>query len=139
MDSETRVIVDVVAAVIERGGLILIGQRKPRGRHALKWEFPGGKVEAGEESREALARELREELSIEARIGDEIERYDFSYSAGHVTRLIFFHVVAIRGRAREPQTSRRSRGYPARSCRTTIFWRAMSSSYAGWRTRPGGK
>jgi 8-oxo-dGTP diphosphatase len=97
MDSETRVIVEVVAAVIERGGLILIGQRKPRGRHGLKWEFPGGKVEPGEESREALARELREELGIEARIGDEIERYDFSYSAGHVTRLIFFRVTEFTG------------------------------------------
>ena len=77
MDSETRVIVEVVAAVIERrgpeGSLILIGQRKPGGRHALQWEFPGGKVEPGEEPREALVRELREELSIEARIGDEIE------------------------------------------------------------------
>lgn len=101
MDSETRVIVEVVAAVIERAGpeesLILIGQRKPRGRHALKWEFPGGKVEPGETARDALVRELREELGIEARIGDEIERYDFSYSAGHVTRLIFFHVAEFTG------------------------------------------
>ena len=97
MDSETRVIVEVVAAVIERDGLILIGQRKPRGRHGLKWEFPGGKVEAGEESRDALVRELREELGIEARIGDEIERYDFSYSASNVTRLIFFHVAEFSG------------------------------------------
>ncbi len=97
MDSETRVIVEVVAAVIERGGLILIGQRKPRGRHGLKWEFPGGKVEAGEAVRDALARELREELGIEARIGDEIERYDFSYSAGNVTRLIFFQVTEFTG------------------------------------------
>jgi 8-oxo-dGTP diphosphatase len=97
MDSETRVIVEVVAAVIERAGLILIGQRKPHGRHALKWEFPGGKVEPGEAARDALARELREELGIEARIGDEIERYDFSYSAGQVTRLIFFHVAEFTG------------------------------------------
>jgi 8-oxo-dGTP diphosphatase len=97
MDTETPVIVEVVAAVIERGGLILIGQRKPRGRHALKWEFPGGKVEPGETVREALARELREELGIEARIGHEIERYDFSYSAGNVTRLIFFYVNEFTG------------------------------------------
>ena len=97
MDSETRVVVEVVAAVIERGGLILIGQRKPRGRHGLKWEFPGGKVEAGEESRAALVRELREELGIEARIGGESERYDFRYSAGNVTRLIFFHVTEFTG------------------------------------------
>ena len=60
---------EVVAAVIERDGQILIGQRKARGRHGLKWEFPGGKVEPGEEPRAALARELREELAIEAVIG----------------------------------------------------------------------
>jgi 8-oxo-dGTP diphosphatase len=97
MDAETRVVMDVVAAVIERAGLILIGQRKPRGRHALKWEFPGGKVEPGEGSRDALVRELREELGIEARIGEEIERYDFSYSADRVTRLIFFQVAEFTG------------------------------------------
>jgi 8-oxo-dGTP diphosphatase len=97
MDSETRVIVEVVAAVIERGGLILIGQRKLLSRHALKWEFPGGKVEPGETAREALARELREELGIEARIGNEIERYDFSYSVDKVTRLIFFLVREFAG------------------------------------------
>ena len=97
MDSEARAIVEVVAAVIERGGLILIGQRKPRGRHALKWEFPGGKVESGEEERAALVRELREELGIEARIGDEMQRYDFSYTPRHVTRLIFFQVTEFMG------------------------------------------
>jgi len=97
MDSETPVIVEVVAAVIERDGRILIGQRKPRGRHSLKWEFPGGKVEPGEEPRAALARELREELGIEAQIGDEIERYDFSYVSGNLTRLMFFRVTGFAG------------------------------------------
>src|ERR1700675_3548699 len=97
MDPETRVIVEVVAAVIERDGRILIGQRKPRGRHPGKWEFPGGKVEPGEEPRAALARELREELGIEARIGQEIERYDFSYGQGTPLRLIFFRVTEFTG------------------------------------------
>src|SRR5579872_4273590 len=96
MDSEMPVIVEVVAAVIEHAGLILIGQRKPRGRHGLKWEFPGGKVEPGEELRAALARELREELGIEAQIGEEIERYDFSYAA-QPTHLIFFRVTEFAG------------------------------------------
>lgn len=99
MHPETQV-VHVVAAVIERGDRILIGQRKPGGRHALKWEFPGGKVEAGEELRAALARELREELGIEAIIGAEIERYDFLYSPGRLTRLVFFHVSEFTGEAR---------------------------------------
>ncbi len=60
----------VVAAVIERDCRILIGQRKRESKHALKWEFPGGKVEPGEAPPSALARELREELAIEAVIGE---------------------------------------------------------------------
>jgi 8-oxo-dGTP diphosphatase len=96
MDAQTQV-VEVVAAVIERGGLILIGQRKPRGRHGLKWEFPGGKVEPGEAPRAALARELREELGIEALIGEEIEQYDFLYVTGAITRLMFFRVTEFAG------------------------------------------
>ena len=88
---------EVVAAVIERNGQILIGQRKARGRHGLKWEFPGGKVEPGEEPRAALARELREELGIDAQIGEEIERYDFSYTAQAPTHLIFFRVTEFAG------------------------------------------
>ena len=88
---------EVVAAVIKHDGNILIGQRKPRGRHGLKWEFPGGKVEPGEGLRAALVRELREELGIEAQIGEEIERYDFSYAAGQLTRLVFFRVTEFSG------------------------------------------
>jgi 8-oxo-dGTP diphosphatase len=96
MDTNTQV-VEVVAAVIERDGLILIGKRKPRGRHALKWEFPGGKVEQGEGLREALARELREELGIEAQVGAEIEHYAFQYSTGRLTSLTFFRVTEFSG------------------------------------------
>jgi 8-oxo-dGTP diphosphatase len=96
-----KAVVEVVAAVIEREGpegkLVLIGQRKPGGRHALKWEFPGGKVESGEDPREALARELREELAIEAVIGAQIEAYDFLYRPEAVTRLRFFHVTEFTG------------------------------------------
>jgi 8-oxo-dGTP diphosphatase len=92
--------VRVVAALIERDGKILIAQRKPGGRHALKWEFPGGKVEPGEDDRAALARELREELQIDAVIGDEIDSYDFRYGQGPVTHLRFFRVSEFSG---EPQ------------------------------------
>jgi len=96
MNPKTSVVA-VVAAVIERDGLILIGQRKPRGRHGLKWEFPGGKVEPGEAPRAALVRELREELGIEAQIGEEIEQYDFLYVTGAITRLMFFRVTEFAG------------------------------------------
>ena len=118
---------EVVAAVIERDGQILIGQRKARGRHGLKWEFPGGKVEPGEELRAALARELREELGIDAQIGEEIERYDFSYATQPPTHLIFFQVTGVRGGTGEFRVSRRSSGWSAGGS-----WN-MISSKAMWR------
>lgn len=87
----------VVAAVIRRGGLILIGQRPKASRHALKWEFPGGKVEAGENPPEALERELQEELGIRARIGDEMTRYEYRYPNRQPIQLIFFEVEEFEG------------------------------------------
>ena len=87
----------VVAAVMEREGRILIGQRRKDDRHPLKWEFPGGKVEAGETPREALNRELREELGIEAEIGPEIARYEFQYPRRSPVLLIFNRVTEWSG------------------------------------------
>src|SRR5580693_10661532 len=92
--------IHVAAAVIERDGCILIGQRKRGSRHSLKWEFPGGKVEPGETPRDALRRELREELAIEAVIGDELDRYDIQYPGGILTHLFFYRVTEFSG---EPQ------------------------------------
>jgi mutator protein MutT len=88
---------NVVAAIIVRGGSILICQRKAEGPHAGKWEFPGGKVEAREEFRAALARELEEELAIQAVIGDEIDRYEFTYPGRPPIQLIFFEVTQFVG------------------------------------------
>jgi 8-oxo-dGTP diphosphatase len=86
----------VVAAVIEREQRILICQRRG-GRHAYKWEFPGGKIEPGEDSRSALVRELREELAIEAVIGALLHTETVRYSSGPVIHLEFFHVTDISG------------------------------------------
>ena len=60
--------VRVIGAIIRKKGRILIGKRKG-GAFAGKWEFPGGKMEPGESPEECLARELAEELGVEARIG----------------------------------------------------------------------
>ena len=62
----------VVAAVIERGGRILVSQRGPAVGQAGRWEFPGGKREAGESDEAALGRELREELGVRVGIGPRI-------------------------------------------------------------------
>jgi 8-oxo-dGTP diphosphatase len=90
----------VVAAVIERGGRVLIGQRKAGGRHALKWEFPGGKVEIGETPEDATVRELEEELAIRARVDHEIIRYQYQYPERAPILLIFFRVVDFDGEPR---------------------------------------
>ena len=91
----------VVAAVIERADKrILICQRRSTDRHALKWEFPGGKVEQDEDPRDALLRELQEELDITAEIGEEIGRYEFQYAGSRPILLMFFRVTPYSGELR---------------------------------------
>jgi 8-oxo-dGTP diphosphatase len=81
----------VVAALILRDSKILVCQRRRDDSHALQWEFPGGKVEPGELPKEALARELLEELGIEATIGRELFRTRHRYRESSQTlELIFF-------------------------------------------------
>jgi 8-oxo-dGTP diphosphatase len=82
----------VVAGLLKREGLLLIGQRQEGDRHALKWEFPGGKVEQGETPREALRREMREELGIEVVVGGEIARYEHA-PRGRAPLLLLFHRI----------------------------------------------
>ncbi len=87
----------VVAAVIERDEKILICQRRLGQAHELKWEFPGGKVENGEVPEQALRRELREELAIDAIVNGEITRYEYAYPGRPAILLIFFRVYEFRG------------------------------------------
>ena len=89
--------VQVVAAIIEREGKILIGRRKAEQSHPLKWEFPGGKVEHGETPAQALARELEEELGIRGAAGPEIARYEYTYAGRDPIRLFFFRVTEFQG------------------------------------------
>ena len=64
----TRTLLDVVAAVIERDDRVLACRRRPGKAAAGRWEFPGGKIEAGETAEEALVREIREELGVGIRV-----------------------------------------------------------------------
>jgi len=83
--------ITVVAAVIEQNGRILICQRRRGDRFGLQWEFPGGKVQAGETPQQALARELREELNVSAQIGEEIHRTYHRYpEIDRELELLFF-------------------------------------------------
>ncbi len=92
--------VQVVAAILQNDGKILVGQRTPEQSHPLKWEFPGGKVEPGESPEEALARELEEELGIRGAAGEVITRYRYAYPGRDPIELIFFRVRQFSG---EPQ------------------------------------
>lgn len=82
----------VVAALIIRGDELLCCQRTEHQALPLKWEFPGGKIEAGETPPEALRRELEEELGIRAEIGAEITRVMHTYLNGNSVNLLFFVV-----------------------------------------------
>lgn len=77
MSSEETI--TVTAAIIVQDGRVLIARRPPSGRHPGSWEFPGGKVEPGEEPRECLARELDEELAITASVGELLAQAHYSY------------------------------------------------------------
>lgn len=89
----------VVAALIQRGGKLLICQRRADGRLPLKWEFPGGKVAANETPEQALAREMAEELGISANIGREVYRTTFDYGDGRgFIKLMFFSAGIARAK-----------------------------------------
>jgi 8-oxo-dGTP diphosphatase len=90
-------VTQVVAGIIERDGRILICRRRADQAHALKWEFPGGKVEPGESAGEALRRELAEELAIEIDGCEEIGRYQFAYPGKPPIELAFLRVNGYRG------------------------------------------
>src|ERR1700721_3150990 len=87
----------VVAALILRADEVLICQRRPDQAMALKWEFPGGKVEDGESAEAALARELQEELGITAEIGKRIVHTLHTYRSGGTLDLQFFAVHTFQG------------------------------------------
>ncbi len=72
----------VAVGILIRDGTVLACQRSRSAVYPLKWEFPGGKIEPGESAPQALVRELREELGIEAKIGEEFYRQEWTYPEG---------------------------------------------------------
>jgi 8-oxo-dGTP diphosphatase len=93
--------IDVVAAVIRReDGRLLITQRLADDTLGGYWEFPGGKVDPGEALPDALARELMEELGVEARIGAQIHHIVHAYPDRDV-RLYFFEARIVSGEPRK--------------------------------------
>jgi len=88
--------IDVVAAIIRDNAKILITQRLDNVHLARLWEFPGGKVEAGEALEVALQREILEELGVKIRVDDAFFTIDHDYPTKSV-RLHFFNCTILEG------------------------------------------
>lgn len=100
-------IIRVVAAVVENDGLYLITQRRESAVLPLLWEFPGGKVEAGEADEQALRRELKERLDAEAKIGRKLGEKLHEYD-GYRVALALYEATLVEGR---PLHARRVRDF----------------------------
>ena len=87
----------VVVGILRMNGKILACQRKKGGRYALKWEFPGGKVEPGETTAQCLERELFEELSIHIARIDNIEIQRSQYDDGRMYEVAYCTITDFKG------------------------------------------
>ena len=94
--------INVVGAVIENDGLVLCAQRGPERVLPGLWEFPGGKIESGETARQALEREIAEELDCVVSAGDQVTITSHAYDFGVVT-LTTFRCRLVEGEPRSTE------------------------------------
>ena len=97
--------VNVVAGAIVSAGRLFATQRG-YGDWAGWWEFPGGKIEPGEAPEEALRRELREELALEVRVGEEVTRVEYDYPKFHLSMHLFLCIPEGEPTLREHSAAR---------------------------------
>lgn len=81
--ANTKQTIQVVAAIMRRGEKILATQRG-YGEYKDLWEFPGGKIETGENPEDALKCEIREELNVEIRVESFFQKIDYDYPSFHI-------------------------------------------------------
>ena len=85
-----RVVAAVIKAVNEKGEDIIFATQRGYGEFKGGWEFPGGKIEDGETPKEALKREIREELDIEIAVGEMLDTIEYDYSTFHLSMDCFW-------------------------------------------------
>ena len=85
-----RVVAAVIKAENENQEPVVFATQRGYGEYKDWWEFPGGKIEAGESPQEALAREIREELDTEICVGDLITTVEYDYPAFHLSMDCFW-------------------------------------------------
>ncbi len=95
--SESTDLIEVAVGVLTHEENVLLCRRAANARYALQWEFPGGKIERGESPSEALCREIREELGVEAAIGEILWQEKSEYPDGGFFAVSFFHVPSWKG------------------------------------------
>ena len=98
--------VNVVAAIIRDGGKVFATQRG-YGDYKDGWEFPGGKIEAGESPQQALVREIKEELDTDIAVGDCLTTVEYDYPAFHLSMQCFWcSIVDVRPVLKEHEAAR---------------------------------
>jgi mutator protein MutT len=93
--ASSRIVIVVVAAVIERDGAFLVTRRLEGTHLAGMWEFPGGKIGSGETHAQALVREIREELDADVDVGALLFETQFDYAERRVS--LHFYRCSLRG------------------------------------------
>ena len=94
-EASSRIVIVVVAAVIERDGSFLVTRRLEGTHLGGMWEFPGGKLADGETHAQALVREIREELDVDVDVGPLLFETLFDYTERRVS--LHFYRCALRG------------------------------------------
>lgn len=85
-----RVVAAVIRAVNEKGQTVIFATQRGYGDLKGGWEFPGGKIEAGETPQEALIREIKEELEVEIKVGDLLDTVEYDYPTFHLSMDCFW-------------------------------------------------